>query len=96
MERIWVNSVVTSCGTTESIELGRPIKATVWISCSRVEGGMEVEEKHIQKSSEEIKTNSNRAPLRNTSERLRPSLQALGRLPGRNAKAAEHKRGMWI
>ena len=78
MERIWVNSAVTSCGTTESIELSRLIKETVRISGSGTEGAMAVEdEKHVR-GNYFISGNKNklypattRAPRRNATRRLK-------------------------
>jgi hypothetical protein len=65
LERIWVNSVVTSCGTAESIEPNRLIKETVWILGSRTEGGMEVEEKHIYRNHFIGRNKTNCIPLTN-------------------------------
>ena len=56
--------MVTSCGTTESIELSQVIKETVWIWRSKMEIGTEVEDEKCTDGNHFIRRNKiNSIPL---------------------------------
>ena len=92
--------MVTSCGTAESIELSRLVREVVWISCSRTEGVMEVEEEkhryrnHFIGRNKNANCNPHCYPGASAQSQRAPiaALQVLGRLSKRNAPP--HK-GSW-